>query len=571
MGKLLSVLLGLVAFGLVTGGLFLGGFLVSYLGVGPFNGFADRIDRNLSELRGEPSPLEQRVNVIETTNVRLRGTIYPIPRREFTSGGALAPWGDDLLVLNRRGTIRRLVEGEGVRPTSIQAPDNGLEAYEALAVSEEYASFSHRPDRQRFNDLMLVDSGPLHGLVISYSFFDADEVCYGSRVAWLEVPRSATAATLEAAPEDWEVIFQTSPCLELNPTWTAFDGIVAGGRMAFEAPSTIYFGSGDYHLDGVHTYDIGLQSSDNDYGKVIAIDLATREAQHHSIGHRNMQGVAIDTAGRLWTTEHMVRGGDELNLIEEGANYGWPLETYGTLYSGLPFPNQGQDGRHVLHTAPTHAWLPSAGVSTLAAIDGFHPTWDGDLLAGSLAGPEHGQSLFRIRIEDGHAVFAERIRLEERIRYVTQWGPDRIAVLIDIRNAVLVLRAEERVDVLARALAQLETQIDAETHAQVTQVARSCNECHSFERGVQATGPSLAGVVGRDIGGALFENYSPAMASQGGVWDRETLVAYLTDPESVVSGTSMPAQGLEPGAAVEGLIDLLEIVGSEAADDLPYN
>jgi len=571
MRKPLKILLVLAVSGAVAGGLVLGGFLISRFGVGPFNGFAERVERNLAELRGEPSELERRVGVIETTNVRLVGTVYDIPRQEFTSGGALAPWGDDLLVLNRRGTIRRLVEGEGVLPTAIETPENGLEAYEAHVAAEDDPRFFHRPDRQRFNDLMLVDSGPLHGLAVSYSFFDPEAVCYGSRVAWIDVPRGETAASFAAAAEDWEVIFETSPCLELNPTWTAFDGIMAGGRMAFEAPSTLYYGSGEYHLDGVHTYDVGIQSPDNDYGKLVAIDLATREARHHSTGHRNMQGVAIDTEGRLWTAEHMIRGGDELNLIEEDANYVWPLETYGTLYSGLPFPNQGEDGRHVLHTAPLHAWLPSAGVSALAAIDGFHPTWDGDLLAGSLSSPEHGQSLFRIRIEDGHVVFAERIRLDARIRYVTQWGPDRIAVLIDHRNAVVVFRAQERVDVLGRALATLEARTDADLFAQVAQATRTCNECHSFERNAQGAGPSLAGVVGREIGGAYFDNYSSAMASHGGVWDRESLARYIVDPQSVVPGTTMAAQGLEPGPVVEGLIDLLEIAGEQAEGDMPYN
>lgn len=540
--------------------LFTGGFLVSRYNVGPLNDLAERVERKLNETAGGPSELESRYAVIETTNVRLVGTVYDVPRAEFTSGGALAPWGDELLVMHRRGTIRRLVEGEGILPTSIATPDNGREAYEEVARSPEFDQYSHRPSRHRFNDIEVIDTPDLFGLVLSYSFFDAERVCYGSRVAWLEMPRDATPSTLEAAPEDWEVIFETSPCLELNPTWTAFDGLMAGGRVAFEAPSTLYFGSGDYHLDGVHTYDIGLQSPDTDYGKVIAIDLLSKTSRHHSIGHRNTQGVAIDTAGRLWTTEHMIRGADELNLVREGENYGWPRETYGTLYSGLPYPNEGEDGRHVLHQSPAYAWLPSAGVSALAAIDGFHPTWDGDLLAGSLSNPIHGQSLYRIRVEGDDVIFAERIRLGERIRYVTQWGPDKIAVMIDNENVIVVFRAEERVDVLARALAILEPELDPAVFTQVSQVARGCNECHGFERGAQGAGPELYDVVGRKIGKGFYDSYSEALANFGGVWDREALTQYIVDPSGYVPGTSMPAQGVEEGPVVDGLIDLLEIV-----------
>lgn len=550
--------------------LFLGGFAASRYAVGPFNGLADRIERKWNEVSGAPSELEARYALIETTNVRLVGEVYRVPRSEFTSGGAMAPWGEDLLVMHRRGTIRRLVEGEGVFPTTIAAPENGLADYEEVAASEEFSTFRHRPDRMRYNDLIRVDTADLHGLAISYSFFNIEELCYGSRVAWLDVPRDATASTFEASAADWEVIFETSPCLELNPSWTAFDGIMAGGRMDVDADGILYFGSGEYHLDGVHTYDVGIQSSDNDYGKVIAIDLNTGAARHYSIGHRNMQGVAIDTAGRLWTTEHMIRGGDELNLIRDGQNYGWPEETYGTLYSGLPYPNLGEDGRHVLHQSPAFAWLPSSGVSTLTAIDGFHPTWDGDLLAGSLAGIEHGQSLFRIRVEEDEVIFAERIRLEGRIRYVTQWG-ERIAVMIDGANAVVVFRVEERVDVLARALAAIEGGMAPDVFDQVEGVARTCNECHSFERDVQMTGPSLAGVVGRPIGQSLYPAYSDALANHGGVWDAETLSAYIIDPEGFASGTSMPAQGLEAGPVVEGLIELLEAAGTASEGDLGYN
>jgi cytochrome c2 len=555
----------------LLGVLVLGGFSISRYSLGPFNTLADRIERKWGEVSGQPSELARRYSLIETTNVRLVGRVYDVPRQEYSAGGAMAPWGDDLLVMHRRGTIRRLVEGKGFFPTSIATPDNGLADYERISRLEEFSKFHHRPSRMRYNDLKVVDTAGLHGLALSYSFFDADKMCYGSRVAWLDVPPNAVPATFEAAPSDWRILFETSPCLELNPTWTAFDGMMAGGRMAVDDNGILYFGSGEYHLDGVHTYDVGIQSPDTDYGKVIAIDLATGEARHYSIGHRNMQGVAIDTQGRLWTTEHMIRGGDELNLIKEGENYGWPLETYGTLYSGLPFPNQGEDGRHVLHQSPAYAWMPSAAVSSLTAIDGFHPTWDGDLLAGSLSGAEQGQSLFRIHVEDDKVIFAERIRLGGRIRYVTQWGPDRIAVMIDYANVVVVFRAEERVDVLTQALDAIEGDLEPDVFAQVEQAARGCNECHSFERDVQMAGPSLAGVVGRSIGESFYPNYSDALASHGGTWDAKALRAYIAAPSEFAPGTSMPEQGLEPGPVVDGVVKLLEAVGATSGTDMGYN
>ncbi|NOX83610.1 MAG: PQQ-dependent sugar dehydrogenase [Alphaproteobacteria bacterium] len=65
-------------------------------------------------------------------------------------------------------------------------------------------------------------------------------------------------------------------------------------------------------------------------------------------------------------------GGDELNRIIDGGNYGWPLETLGTRYNGLPIPNTISYGRHDVYAAPVFAWLPSVAVSSLAVIDNFH-------------------------------------------------------------------------------------------------------------------------------------------------------------------------------------------------------
>ena len=85
--------------------------------IGPLNGFVVRVEHKIQQLSGAPSLLEQRYNLFETTNVRLRGTVYEISRSERHSGGALTPWGDTLLVMNRRGTIRRLTEGEKIVET----------------------------------------------------------------------------------------------------------------------------------------------------------------------------------------------------------------------------------------------------------------------------------------------------------------------------------------------------------------------------------------------------------------------------------------------------------------------
>lgn len=546
------------------------GFAVGWFDIGPANGFASRVERKLGEMRGMPTELERTVATVETTVLELRGEVHVPPNRNWRKGGGLVYWDDQIFAMTSLGRVLRFDEVSGALvETDLRLPDAGHAEYEALAEDPEWAAYVHKPYTQRYNDIELIDGPTGPGLAISYTFFDADRVCYGTRVATLALGEM-TPQEARSAPEDWEVVFETAPCLELNPTWTALDGIMAGGRLAFAAPGMLYLGSGEYHLDGVHTYDVGIQQDDNDYGKVIAIDLATGESWHVSKGHRNMQGVAVDGLGRLFVSEHGVRGGDELNLIEQGDNYGWPLTTLGTLYSGSPWP-YGAYGRHdEAFTPPVYAWLPSAAISSLAALDGFHPAWDGDLIAGSLSSAEFGASLWRIRVIDGRAQFVERIELGTRIRYVMQAGPDRLAVWSD-SNELILFTVSERADRLSEALAVLKGEVPEDVFGNVAIQFESCSQCHAYEQGQQRVGPALAAIHGAEIASQTFGDYSQALTGVGGIWDDRALKAYLVDPQAFAEGTTMGRQGLSEGPVLDGVVRTLEILSSKSLEHLQYN
>lgn len=101
-----------------------------------------------------------------------------------------------------------------------------------------------------------------------------------------------------------------------------------------------------------------------------------------SYGHRNPQGLAFDTHGRLWSAEHGARGGDEINLIGRGLNYGWPVIAYGRHYSGLKI---GEGTSRAGMEQPIHYWDPSIAPSNLLIYSGkMWPDWRGDILVGSL-------------------------------------------------------------------------------------------------------------------------------------------------------------------------------------------
>jgi glucose/arabinose dehydrogenase len=122
-----------------------------------------------------------------------------------------------------------------------------------------------------------------------------------------------------------------------------------------------------------------------------------------SLGHRNVQGAALHpTTGALWTHEHGPQGGDELNLIRAGANYGWPVITYGVNY--VTGTKIGEGTEKAGMTQPVKYWVPSPAIAGMAFYDGDRfPKWRGNVLIGAL----RGQALIRVRLDGGKFVEEE--------------------------------------------------------------------------------------------------------------------------------------------------------------------
>ncbi|WP_299561198.1 PQQ-dependent sugar dehydrogenase [uncultured Sulfitobacter sp.] len=123
-----------------------------------------------------------------------------------------------------------------------------------------------------------------------------------------------------------------------------------------------------------------------------------------TLGHRNVQGADIHpTTGALWTLEHGPRGGDELNVLEKGANYGWPVVSYGVNYSGSPVGSG--DARASDFTEPRYYWDPVIAPGDFAFYNGkMFPGWQGDIIASSLT----PGGLVRLRLKGDRAVAEER-------------------------------------------------------------------------------------------------------------------------------------------------------------------
>jgi aldose sugar dehydrogenase len=153
-----------------------------------------------------------------------------------------------------------------------------------------------------------------------------------------------------------------------------------------------------------------------------------------SYGHRNIQGLTFDPiSGQIWATEHGSKGGDELNLIRAGKNYGWPIVTYSREYFG---PEISSERSRPGMEDPKVVWTPSIAPSGLAFYRGDRfPAWQGDLFAGGLV----SQDVRHIDLDaNGNVVSQQSIDIGQRVRDVRQ-GPDGLLyVLTDAQNGQLI-------------------------------------------------------------------------------------------------------------------------------------
>ncbi|PZO48325.1 MAG: hypothetical protein DCF15_18065 [Phormidesmis priestleyi] len=242
---------------------------------------------------------------------------------------------------------------------------------------------------------------------------------------------------------DWQVIFEVNRTKEGTQHF--------GSRLVWMPDSTLLVSIGDggnppVELEGDlirnQAQDLGSHLGSlvriNDDGSPPAnnpfADAANADPAIWSYGHRNIQGVAIDSAtGQVWATEHGSKGGDELNQIAAGENYGWPIVTHSREYSGGEISSERSRPGMV---DPLIVWTPSIAPSGLAVYRGDRvPQWQGDLFAGGLV----SQSIQHIKLDDSGAVLSQTpINIGQRVRDVAQ-GPDGwIYVLTDESNGRLV-------------------------------------------------------------------------------------------------------------------------------------
>ena len=274
-------------------------------------------------------------------------------------------------------------------------------------------------------------------------------------------------SNLLAKDNSTTVIYQSNPCLDYSSDLRATTPIKThmGGALAYSAElDELYVSMGDFHLGASQirqAVGAGLEATELDYeilldetaalSAVVAISSPSTSSTERIFakGLRNSLGMTIDSQGKIWLTDHGPGGGDELNEIREGGNYGWPLTSEGQPYDRDSYPS---DSNLLLAPwldfyqaevpgaiDPKISWTPAVAPSKLvhyspniAAV----PEWDGDLIFGTLV----GQSLIRVTVSGDGTFEQSRLEIGERIRDVILTSDGSLSLLTDSSMLLIVGR-----------------------------------------------------------------------------------------------------------------------------------
>lgn len=312
--------------------------------------------------------------------------------------------GTDAFAITERGGALKLRDADGVR--------------EVTGVPE----------------VVVRDQGGL-GDIIAAPSFSQDGTVY---LSWADGTESRSGAVVAKATLD----VKAATLSNVERIWEQSPRIDGGGHYAHRLAindDLLYITSGD------RRQFTPAQDFDSHLGKIIRLTLdgdpapgnpfqdnSSISAQFWSRGHRNPLGLAFDADGRLWSSEMGPQGGDELNLIKPGLNYGWPEASNGSNYDGSDIPDHAPgDG----FEAPKVSWNPSISPSSLMIYQGdLFPGWKGDALIGALS----GEALFRVDLDGEDATLAANWPMGARIREVEEAPDGAIWLLQDGPDATLL-------------------------------------------------------------------------------------------------------------------------------------
>jgi aldose sugar dehydrogenase len=514
----------------------------------------ERIFDRLSLETEEPIPetLTAEWTRIETGLLTLERADIPLSLITWSSsGGAIETHRNTILYVSPAGHIASLnLDAGKIDYSPYRVPMD----YDRLRTDVFSSHSTFNIGYYRVQDILIVP-GSTPGsatLYVSHHVFDEATTDICSVISQTEL--ELTDQSIRLKDGIWKELYRVRACVNMDEFGWTFIGLESGGKMLNLDDEHILITVGDYGLpwELFVSGRVGKQYA-TDFSKILRINRTSGKAELFANGVRNPQGLTRDSDGQIWEAEHGPQGGDEINLITEGGDYGWPTVSLGVNYGNPrePIPSNPVQGRHEGFELPVMAFLPSIGISAIQAIpentNGF-ALWSGDLLAASLI----GKTLFHIRRDGDRLTYAEPIHLDTRLRdiaflengWIVLLGGEEDEMIYLLRDATeLNGKKPDPVSVAGyTAVAAYEQSIiDVLGEPQWGRVTfrDKCARCHALN-GQPKVGPPLNGVVNRPVASVEGFRYSEALAGADGTWTPSRLIDFMEDPHEMYPGTTMP-------------------------------
>lgn len=513
----------------------------------------------------------QEVEILDTFLKRLLVKKIPIPNYSGFGGG-ISSAGDWLFLITNKGSVRTY-NLKSISALDFNLPDVPMDL-EALNESGHLYKNNFNLNWFRVNGVYAEQDtlNRVINLYASHNGYDSEQDCITHNISRLEIDSGSDSLKIQRS---WDTIFTAEPCIDPEPDYILaardYPGHISGGDIESFDDKHLLATVGDYNRHGIDgSSDEYAMDAGNPYGKHILVDKETGEWSVYAMGNRNASGIHIDKSGVIWSVENGPEAGDELNIIEEGKNYGWPRVSYGHWY--LPkfnLPGDPVYGSHVNYDKPAFAWIPSIAPSGIVKIEGNKfDHWKGDLIVGTM----RNQSLHRLRLNKKNEVmYDEPIHLGHRIRDMIVLKDEKIALLTDDGFLIFIEdggpsfrdmpdRTEQIISDLNRfdvffADPESEWQEPAIRDAK-TIYDQNCVSCHNINA-ASGIGPHLNNMFNRTVGSADDFNYSSVLRRDDRIWTAELLESFLNNPEDEFNGNRMQQVRLT-SAETDSIIHYLE-------------
>lgn len=342
---------------------------------------------------------------------------------------------------------------------------------------------------------------------------------------------------------EWEDIFSSEDLFESAPS-----SQFGGGKMVIfkrDLYLTVGYAYEKFFNNQLYSSSDDINSAT---GKVIKINLDTKNTEVITRGHRNSQGLTVLTNGKIISTEHGDQGGDKINEIVKGSHYGYPHKSFGTSYG--TYQLSGSDDQNSKYKDPIYYFSPSIGISSVIESTNFNPKWNNNWLIGSLK----ARTLYRAHVLDNRIISVEPI-----------WIGDRIRDIVELNQKIIILTDQATIIILEVDNDQLKKNIRYNNldagglYVSLNDKLNKCVQCHSFtETNPTSLAPSLYKIFNKKIASDNYQNYSDALKSKSDlIWNYNNLFSYIKDPQNFSPGTTMPQLELEK-RDIDDIINLLK-------------